>query len=591
MPGTGIHAEVTAVTSTSRRRFLQYGVGAIGAASVARLGTNPGRPVAVRLSRAATARSAAAPTGPGLRKYVEPVPLPGSGIVVASQVAPNRCAFSLREIRRRLHPDLPATPVWAYDDGSGLSGQAGSFGMAIAATTGTPLTVSYTHRLPATYPSWIPVDTRLTPLGNKVRFMTHLHGAFVAAADDGNPTVTPDGFGPGERQTVVYPNQAPQQSARTMWFHDHAMGATRLNVFAGLAGAYILRDEYDTGQESNPVGIPGGAYEIPLVIQDRMFNPDGTFLYPVSTIPGITWIAEYFGDTMLVNGKVWPYLDVEPRLYRFRILNGCNARIMSLGIAGAGIWQIGAEGGMWDRPVPVIQLVMASAERADLIVDFRGLAGQTLYLTNSTPAAPVSTPAPPLAPVLQIRVGRKVTERGPARIPTRLRGGRAAHLRAPDHTRYISLNEINPDEASWYLNLNGTHFGDTVEKPRDGTVEDWVFINTTPDTHPMHTHLFNHQVIGRTPFDVEAYETANATANGVPGGIDPTPWATGPIEPPTPDERGFKDTTKVNPSYFTTVRAEIELPRGVTAPQSYVYHCHIVEHEDNDMMQPFTVMP
>ena len=227
------------------------------------------------------------------------------------------------------------------------------------------------------------MDTRLTPLGNKVRFMTHLHGAFVAAANDGNPTVTPDGFGPGERQTVVYPNQAPQQSARTMWFHDHAMGATRLNVFAGLAGAYILRDEYDTGQESNPVGIPGGAYEIPLVIQDRMFNPDGTFLYPVSTIPGITWIAEYFGDTMLVNGKVWPYLDVEPRLYRFRILNGCNARIMSLGIAGAGIWQIGAEGGMWDRPVPLIQLVMASAERADLIVDFRGLAGQTLHLTNA----------------------------------------------------------------------------------------------------------------------------------------------------------------------------------------------------------------
>ena len=381
--------------STSRRRFLQYGVGAIGAASVARMGLRP--------SRAASAVHAAAAgpglaTGPSLRRYIEPVPLPGRGIVVASQAAPDRYAFSLREIRRHLHPDLPATPVWAYDDGSGLSGQAGSFGMAIAATTGTPITVSYTHHLPGTYPSWIPVDTRLTPLGNKVRFMTHLHGAFVAAADDGNPAVTPDGWGPGQTQSVAYPNQAPQQSARLMWFHDHATGATRLNVFAGLAGGYILRDEYDTGQEPNPVGIPGGAYEVPLVIQDRMFNPDGTFLYPVSTIPGVTWIGEYFGDTMLVNGKVWPYLDVEPRLYRFRILNGCNARIMSLGIAGAGIWQIGAEGGMWDRPVPMSQLVMASAERADLIVDFRGLAGHTLHLTNSTPAAPVSTPAPPLAP-------------------------------------------------------------------------------------------------------------------------------------------------------------------------------------------------
>ncbi len=562
---------------------------------MARLGTRPGRAVASGVSRAATAGSAApatAPaTGPSLRKYVEPVPLPGNGIVVASQVTPDRYAFSLREIRRHLHPDLPATPVWAYDDGSGLSGQAGSFGMAIAATTGTPITVSYTHHLPTTYPSWIPVDTKLTPLGNKVRFMTHLHGAFVAAANDGNPTETPDGWGPGETQTVTYSNQAPQQSARTMWFHDHAMGATRLNVFAGLAGAYILRDEYDTGQEPNPVGIPGGAYEIPLVIQDRMFNPDGTFLYPVSTIPGVTWIGEYFGDTMLVNGKVWPYLEVEPRLYRLRILNGCNARIMSLGIAGAGIWQIGAEGGMWDRPVALDQIVLTSAERADLIVDFRGLAGQTLHLTNSTPALPVSTPAPALGPVLQIRVGRKVTEPGPTRIPSRLRGGRAAQLRRPDHTRYISLNEIDPDENSWYLNLNGSHFGDSVEEPRNGTVEDWVFVNTTMDTHPMHTHLFNHQVIGRTPYDVEAYETANATAAGVPGGIDPTPWATGPMEPPTPDERGFKDTTKVNPGYFTTVRAKIELPKGVTAPQTYVYHCHIVEHEDNDMMQPFTVVP
>ena len=450
------------MSGTSRRRFLQYGVGAIGAASAARMGLRPSRATASAAHAAAAGLALA--TGPSLRKYVEPVPLPGRGIVVASQAAPDRYAFSLREIRRHLHPDLPATPVWAYDDGSGLSGQAGSFGMAIAATTGTPITVSYTHHLPETYPSWIPVDTRLTPLGNKVRFITHLHGAFVAAADDGNPSVTPDGWGPGQTQTVIYPNQAPQQSARLMWFHDHAMGATRLNVFAGLAGAYILRDEYDTGQEPNPVGIPGGAYEVPLVIQDRMFSPDGTFLYPVSDIPGITWIAEYFGDTMLVNGKVWPYLDVEPRLYRFRILNGCNARIMSLGIAGAGIWQVGAEGGMWDRPVPLSQIVMAPAERADLIVDFRGLAGQTLYLTNSTPAAPVSTPAPPLAPVLQIRVGRRVTERGPARIPARLRGGRAAHLRRPDHTRYISLNEIDPDESSWYLNLNGAHFGDSVRE-------------------------------------------------------------------------------------------------------------------------------
>ena len=568
------------MTGTSRRRFLQYGITA-GAA----LGVSAVRPGA---AAAGTARLDG--RAPNLRPFVEPLPLPGAGIVVASPVAPGQYHFTLRQIRRRLHPQLPKTPIFAYDDGSGLGGQAGSFGMAIAAQTGTPVQVSYTHGLPATYPSWIPVDTRLTPLGNQVRMMAHLHGGFVAAADDGNPTVSPDGFGPGETQTVVYPNQAPQQSARLMWFHDHAMGATRLNVFAGLAGGYILRDEHDTGTEPNPIGIPGGQYEIPLVIQDRQFNPDGTFLYPVSTIPGVKWIGEYFGNYMLVNGKVWPYLNVEPRLYRFRILNGCNARIMSLDLAGAPIWQIGAEGGMWDRPVRMSRLVLTPAERADVIVDFRGFEGRRLIVRNRTPVAPVSTPAPPLPTVMQIRVGTSVTHRGPRHVPRDL-PGQAARLRRPDATKYITLNEIDAETAGWWLNLNAAHFGKAPEYPRAGTVEDWVFINMTPDTHPMHTHLFNHQVIGRVPFNAEAYQKAHGGPDGVPGGINPAPFATGPMLPPTPDERGFKDTTKANPGYYTIVRAKVELPSGVQAPQAYVYHCHIVEHEDNDMMQSFIVLP
>ena len=215
--------------------------------------------------------------------------------------------------------------------------------------------------------------------------MTHLHGGFVAADSDGNPAVTPNGFGPGETQTVFYTNQLPQMPASLLWFHDHGLGATRLNVFAGLAAAYILRDQFDTGEEPNPIGIPGGAYEIPLVVQDRQFNPDGTFLYPTSDIPGATWIGEYFGDVMLVNGKVWPFLDVEPRMYRFRVLNGCNARILNLDIGGPRFWQIGAEGGMWDEPVPVKQLVLAPAERADVLVDFAKFAGQTLMVKNHKP--------------------------------------------------------------------------------------------------------------------------------------------------------------------------------------------------------------
>src|SRR6266567_3017551 len=348
----------------TRRSFLKYSAGA-----------------SATLALPWTVRQAFA-TGPArslLTKYIQPLPLPGAGIVVATPSGTNQYAFTQREIARQLHPNLPPTPFWAYDDGSGLGGQAGSFGMAVIAQSGTPLDISYTSNLPEIYPDWIPVDTRLTPLGDEVRMMTHLHGAFVAGDSDGNPAITPNGFGLGDTQSVYYPNEQP---STLLWFHDHGLGATRLNVFAGLAGAYILRDEFDTGDEPNPIGIPGGAYEIPLVVQDRQFNPDGTFLYPTSDIEGAIWIGEYFGDVMLVNGKVWPFLDVEPRMYRFRILNGCNARILNLDIGGPDFWQIGAEGGMWDIPVPVKNLVMAPAERADVLVDFSRFAGQTLVLMN-----------------------------------------------------------------------------------------------------------------------------------------------------------------------------------------------------------------
>jgi len=571
------------MTDPTRRRFLRYGMAAGAALTLpgaARLG----------LPRASASQIASTLTGRPLTKYRERLPVPGKGIVVATPSGTNRYAFTLREIARKLHPDLPPTPIWAYDDGSGLAGQAGSFGMVVAGQSGTPLNLSFTSHLPETYPDWIPVDTRLTPLGRQVRTMAHLHGGFVAADSDGNPAVTPNGFGPGETQHVHYTNQLPQMPASLRWFHDHGFGTTRLDVFAGLAAGYLLHDRYDTGTEPNPIGVPGGAYDIPLVIQDRQFRADGKFLYPVSTIPGVVWIGEYFGDHMLVNGKVWPFLDVEPRMYRFRILNGCNARIMSLHFDRLPLWQIGAEGGLFDRPVRLQRLVLAPAERADILVDFRGLDGRSVNLANSTPAPPVSTPAPPLPAVMQIRVGTHLTQPGPKSVPPSL-PGRRADLHHPVRTRFITLNEVAPDTAAWTLNLSGLDFEATpvTETPKDGTVEDWVYINMTPDTHPMHVHLVTFQVVGRTPFNVAAYQAKYGGPDGVPGGIDPTPFATGPMEPPTPDERGFKDTTKVNPGYFATIRAKFELPAGVTGPQSYVHHCHIVEHEDNDMMRPFTV--
>jgi spore coat protein A, manganese oxidase len=557
----------------TRRSFLKCGAGASAALALPwtvrqAFGTGPARSL--------------------LTKYIQPLPVPGAGIVVATPSGTNQYAFTQREIARQLHPNLPPTPFWAYDDGSGLGGQAGSFGMAVVAQSGTPIDVRYTNDLPFTYPDWIPVDTRLTPLGDQVRVITHLHDAIVTGDNDGNPAITPNGFGQGDTQTVYYPNEQP---STLLWFHDHALGATRLNVFAGLAAAYVLRDEFDTGSEPNPIGIPGGAYEIPLVIQDRQFNLDGTFLYPTSDIEDVTWIGEYFGDVMLVNGKVWPFLNVEPRMYRFRILNGCNARILNLDISGLDFWQIGADAGLWDIPVRTRRLVLAPAERADVLVDFSRFAGARLVLMNHRPPSPVSNPAPQLPQVMQFRVGRTVTQPGPSIIPSSLPGS-AANLGSPAVTRYITLNEVGAETAEWFLNLNAAHFEDPItETPQVGTIEDWVYINMTGDTHPLHNHLVQFQVVGRTPFDEEAYEEAYGGPNGVPGGIDPTPFATGPMQPPDPTERGFKDTVKANPGEFTTIRAKYDLPSGVTAPQTYVYHCHILEHEDNDMMRPYTVVP
>jgi spore coat protein A, manganese oxidase len=559
----------------SRRQLLKCGIG-MGALMTLPL-----------VARAKGGKPGSRPLNGGrLAKYAQPLPVPGAGIVVATPTAPGNFAFTQCQIWRQLHPNLPPTPIWAYDDGSGLAGQAGSFGMAVVAQQGAPLTMSYTHALPETYPSWIPVDARLTPFGDAVRAMTHLHGGFVAGADDGNPGVTPNGYGHGDTQVAHYPNQ---QAASLLWFHDHAMGATRLNVFAGLAAAYVIRDGNDTGAEPNPIGIPGGPYEIPLVIQDRQFNVDGTFHYPTSDIDAVTWIGEYFGDVMLVNGKVWPYLDVEPRMYRLRVLNGCNGRILNLFIGGPTFWQIGAEGGMFDVPVPMKELVLAPAERADILVDFSKFAGTHLVMKNGRPKRPVVTPARVLEQVMQFRVGTTVTAAGPSSIPASLPGRRAA-LPSPARTRYITLNEVEVDEPEWMLNLSGLPFdAPATENPKVNDVEDWVYVNMTMDTHPMHLHLVTFQVVGRTRFDVEAYAAEFGGEDGVPGGHDPTPFATGPMQAPAPEERGFKDTVKANPGFFTTIRARFELPLGVDAPQSYVHHCHIVEHEDNDMMRPFVV--
>lgn len=607
----------------TRREFIKW-TAASGAGLAAGRGLLPGRARAAAMPRAPVLAARPAPVASRLTPYLDPMPVLVDNAIDATGGGTVKLTTAL--ISRKVHSQLPATALFGYLHSGGPRAddtRASFLGPAIVAKSGRAVKVRYTNGLAPD--DFLKVFTNggssylQFPPFPEVRTMTHLHGGFVAADDDGNPFAQPDAFRSGKRQSVIYPNEQP---AALLWYHDHYLGDTRMNVVAGLAGGYLLRDSFDTG--SNPL-LPGpiGTYELPIVVQDRQFNPDGSLLYPVA--PAAThgpWIGEYFGDVMLVNGKVWPALTVEPAVYRFRVLNGCNARIVDLristadGRAAVPMVIIGTEGGLLPvNPAGAHALVMAPAERFDVICDFRRFAGHRLLMTNTSPPSPVSTPAPPLTKVMQITVKHKASSGAPMTVPRpgslppnpkvtnlislgppRLSGGRVA-------ARMITLNEVAANTPSWRLNLNAHPYGDPnpmTETLTWNTVEDWYFVNTTPDTHPMHTHMFTFRVMGRYNYDADGYAARYGTANGVPQLDVATlaPFLQSRLIDPEPDEAGLKETVKANPGQVTVVRAKFALPSTalngagkLVKPQKYVHHCHIVEHEDNDMMERVIVAP
>ncbi|HSI80982.1 MAG TPA: multicopper oxidase domain-containing protein [Solirubrobacterales bacterium] len=550
----------------TRRQLIARG--AIGAGALA----------LPNLARAAVATGA--PRFTKLPRFTVPLPIPAT----ATPTAANTYHITAREVEQALHPKLGRTSVWGYDDGT-----LGPLypGPTIEVERGTPTTVMFENRLPPTH--LVPIDASIIPDGDiSVRTLTHLHGGFVSAADDGNPyhTQLEDEYRHGEVQTVTYPNEQPPA---TLWYHDHAVAITRTNVYAGLAAYYLIRDSDDTGAEPNPIGIPGGDYEIPIVIQDRTFTGSGELFYPDAG-----WVPEFFGDTAVVNGAPFPFLEVEPRKYRLRFLNGSNSRFYNLEIAGGPPFQhIGSEGGMFDVPVQTSRILILPAERADVIVDFAGFEGRALELRNVKLPAGVVSPARPNLPLLmQFRVGATVTNPGPATIPADLPGSLPG-FGAPARERYITLEEVlditgEPVRSE----IDGLRFDDPVNiQVPAGEVEDWLLINLSADTHPIHLHLPQFEVVERRPFDVAGYQAAldAARAGGGPN-PDPAPFYTGGPLPLQTDDRGFKDTVSANPEVVTTIRSPFDLPTGVTGTQKYVFHCHILEHEDNDMMRPYEVL-
>ena len=311
-----------------------------------------------------------------LPTFTTPLPLPAD----ATPVAPNQYRLTMQQTTQQLHPAFgPVTKVWGYDDGTHGTSYPGP---TLEVQAGTPTAVEWVNGLPSEH--LLPVDTRLTA-GNSddPLTLTHFHGGSSPRAADGNPALTP-GFAVGATQAVSYPNAQP---AAPTWYHDHALGMTRLNVMAGLAGFYLSRDENDTGEEPNPMGVPGGDYEIPLAIQDRLLTADGQIDYPTQPAPLGPWVPEFFGDNAVVNGAVTPYAEVEPRMYRLRLLNGSNARFYNLRIMGPGsppMWQIGTEQGLLTKPVRLKSIVLGPGERADVVVDFSRLRGKSLEVRNAS---------------------------------------------------------------------------------------------------------------------------------------------------------------------------------------------------------------
>jgi spore coat protein A len=333
-----------------------------------------------------------------------------------------------------------------------------------------------------------------------VRTVVHVHGLKVLPGSDGYPDAwfTTDfaQTGPFFKNRIYdYPND---QRAATLWYHDHAIGITRLNLYMGLAGLYILRDDIEES-----LNLPSGMYEIPLIIQDRNIAPDGSLVYPAPTVPPI---AEFFGESILVNGKIWPYLDVEPRKYRFRMLNASNARFYRLsllesdevgnvtGHGGPSFVQIGSDGGLLSQPVLRASIDASPGERFDVIVDFSDHAGNTFVLANDAPA-PFPEGGDVVPPhVMMFRVARNLRSLDTSSLPDSLPAVTRPDMADVVRTRDLVLRELESESRSvdtTFMSLiNQARWDDPItETPRAGSTEIWRIINRTDDAHPMHVHL------------------------------------------------------------------------------------------------------
>ncbi len=488
-----------------------------------------------------------------LPPFVDELPLP-ERIVAAEHRG--RIRVTMREIYAKVHRDVAPTRMWSYGETA--------LAPLIEARSHETLRVEWVNRLPKKH--FLPVDYTLHGCGHdvpEVRACVHLHGGRTPPTSDGHPD---DWYVPGKSRVCTYPLE---QDAATLWYHDHAMGLNRLNIYAGLVGMLVVRDEAE-----DRLGLPSGKYEVPMTFYDRNFTRDGQLLYPVSPDPEKPWVSEFLADAILVNGKIRPYLEVEPRMYRFRLLNAANSRFFALSFATGtpapgkpaevhAFQQIGCDQGLLAGPVKGMQVNIAPAERADVLFDFSAFAGQTVHLRNAA------------LEVVEFRVGAKTVEPVAAwSLPGKLREIAEPNAGAATVTRTITLNDFqDPVGNSMVMLLNRKHWHEPVtETPKLGSTEIWEFVNQTDDTHPMHLHLVRFRILDRRVFDTFQYLMHKELR-----------FLSGPIAPEA-GEAGWKDVVQCPPGMITRILVKFDGYAG-----RYLYHCHILEHEANDMMRPFEV--
>lgn len=532
-----------------------------------------------------------------LAKYVDPLPNPLDNIIAPSGMLGGSPLYeaSIGQFQQKLHRDLAPTTLWGYNNSYP--------GPTYNVQAGQEIKVRWTNNLvdgqgqPLEH--FLPYDETLhgaghgTPGFPPARTVTHLHGGITPALSDGYPEhwYTPDPAAPanglggpaGNSLVHSFPNR---QRAAGLWYHDHAMAITRLNVYAGMAGFYMIRDA-----EEQSLNLPSGKYEVPMMLQDRSFYENGELFYPsgpgdhgghhddpLSGLPdhfhGDASVLQHFhGDANLVNGVVWPLLEVEPRKYRFRMLNGANARFYDLRLEdpiqnAVPMHQIGSDVGLSDIVTARNQVLLGPADRADLIVDFSTYnLGDELFLKNLGPDGPFGLnggPAANPATTGQVMKFKIVAPSGPddSSLPATLPAIERLDPADSVITRVLTLSQGRDEFGRPKLLLNGKSWTDAItEVVKLGDVEIWQFNNNTVDAHPMHLHLGHFQIL----------ERFNRQTNQ--------------ILPIADYDRGWEDTFTVNPRENVKILVRFDQFAG-----RYVWHCHVLEHEDHEMMRPFDVI-